>query len=334
MEIQRLELEKAKIAYDQNIKAVKTGEKALDLPFSVPRTYEVTPDDNVNLSMLKNGASRRAVELAYQASQWNFELKENKIKYDVQKAYFDLLQMEKELKISEENLTLSNKQYEHGKLKYDLGNISQQQLLGLEMGVHQAQSIYDTTKMYYEMQLMSFKNTLGLPLEKEVALTDKIEIKEYETIDLNKSIELALENNVYLKQAEENHEISKLILQATSGRFPEITFRYKEKEVEVHQAAKLLENTKTSVELGVRSAYLNLITAQKQIKTYEMAIKQAEQLVKIAQTSFDLGQSTATDLYQANINLMNAKKNLSQQIHAYNLALLDYEYSIGIGKGM
>ena len=29
---------------------------------------------------------------------------------------------------------------------------------------------------------------------------------------------------------------------------------------------------------------------------------------------------------------MNAKKDLTKQIHAYNMALLDYEYSIGIGK--
>ena len=41
MEIQRLELDKAKISYDQNIKAVKAAEKSLDITIDVPRTYEV-----------------------------------------------------------------------------------------------------------------------------------------------------------------------------------------------------------------------------------------------------------------------------------------------------
>jgi outer membrane protein TolC len=85
--------------------------------------------------------------------------------------------------------------------------------------------------------------------------------------------------------------------------------------------------------MGVKSAYLNLQTAEKQISTYEKAVEQAEQALKIAETTFELGKSTSSEVTEANINLMNAKKSLSQQIHAYNLALLDYEYSIGIGKG-
>ena len=55
-------------------------------------------------------------------------------------------------------------------------------------------------------------------------------------------------------------------------------------------------------------------------------------MVHLAEVSFELGQGTSTETLQANLNLMNAKKELSNQIHAFNMALLDYEYSIGIGK--
>ena len=336
MEIQRLELDKAEVVYNQNRRAVIQGEKALDASddYSGPRSYEVTADANVNNALLKHGVSRRSVELAYQVSKWNVKLKENQIKYDVQKAYFDLLQIEKELVIAEENLELSKDQYGKGKLKFDLGVISKQQLLGLEMGVSQAQSTYDATKMGYELQLMSFNTTLGLPLNQVVKLTDKIDYEANEPIDLEDSVKTALKNNVGIKIADENHEIAKLTLKATSGRFPSNTYRYKEQDVVVQQAAKNLETAKNGVEMGVRSAILNLQTAEKQISTYEKAVEQAEQALKIAETTFELGQSTSSEVTQANINLMNAKKSLSQQIHAYNLALLDYEYSIGIGKGV
>jgi len=100
MAIQNIELQKAEVSYDQNIKAVKQGEKALDINIPGPRTYEVTADSNVNRALLNNGASRRSVELAYQVAKWNKEIKQNQIKYNVEKAYFDLLQMEKELAIA------------------------------------------------------------------------------------------------------------------------------------------------------------------------------------------------------------------------------------------
>lgn len=35
---------------------------------------------------------------------------------------------------------------------------------------------------------------------------------------------------------------------------------------------------------------------------------------------------------EANINLMNTKKELTSQIHAFNMALLDFQYSTGLGK--
>ena len=85
--------------------------------------------------------------------------------------------------------------------------------------------------------------------------------------------------------------------------------------------------------MQVRSAAVNLTTAEKQIATFEKAVFQASEGVRIAELSFELGQNTPTEVAQANINLMNAKKNLAQQIHAFNMALLDYKYSIGIGKG-
>lgn len=338
--IKEIELEKAKVAYQDNMRGVRSGEENVD---NIPtREYDpdnpsvigpAIPDADFTQGMISSGALRKSVELPYEFAKMNLEMKKNQIKYNVEKAYFDLLQMEKELEIVDENLKLSEKQYNQGKLKYDLGTISEQQLLGLEMGLLQAKNIYDSTKMYYDLQVMSFQNTIGMPFNEKIKLTDTIKYKEYEKIDLDASIKKGLDNNAMLKIAQESYELAKLTLKGISGRYPENTYKYREQEAEVAKAAKNLETTRNGVEMGVRSAYLNLLTSEKQIITYKKTIEQAEKAVKIAEVSFDLGQSTSTEVAQANINLMNAKKNLSQQIHAFNMALLDYEYSIGFGKG-
>lgn len=333
MKIQEIELQKADVAYDEGIRNVKNSEKNVDEIFSRdPDTGMIVQDAAINKTLVENGASRRGVKLAFDVAKWNKDKKINEIKYNVEKAYFDLLQMEKELAISEENLALSQKQFDHGKLRFDLGLISKQQLLGIEMGLSQAQVGLDSAKMYYDLQLMSFQNTIGLSFDKEVDLTDVISYKKHETIDLATAIKKGLENNVDIKAAGENYEVSKLTLAAKKVRYPENTYRYREQNALVANAEKTFETAKNGVEMGVRSAVLNLLTAQSQIAIYEKTIVQAEEALKIAETSFDLGKNTSADINQANINLMNAKKDLSKQIHAYNLAMLDYEYSIGIGK--
>ncbi|MCR3955281.1 MAG: TolC family protein [Gudongella sp.] len=335
MVIQRIELEKSELEYKQNKNSIKDTEDALELMdrLSIPRRYEVTPDENVNRALIKNGGAMKQVELVYNMAKWNHDTTENQIRYNVEKAYFDLLQTEKELKISEENLALSQKQYELGELRYDLGMISQQQLLGLGLSLSQAQSGYESAKMYYGLQKMSFRNTIGLDLDKEFELIDTIEYREYEPIVLEDAIESGLENNSNILIAERTVEIQELTLQATLSRFPPNTYRYRTQEQEILNAEMNLQAAKNGVEMQVRSAVVNLTTAEKQIATYEKAVFQASEGVRIAELSFELGQNTPTEVAQANLNLMNAKKNLAQQIHAFNMALLDYKYSIGIGKG-
>ena len=333
IEISNIELQKAEIAYDENTRAIKKIEKELDETSQVVIPFYLTDENDINRILLKNGAVNKSVELTYHTAKWNKETTINKIKYDVEKAYFDLLHAKEDLLIAEESLRLAEELYEQGKLKYELGNISKQELLGFELNLSQAQSVYDSSKLKYDMQMMSFKDTLGIPFSENVVLTDSIEYKKHGEIDLDASIEKALNNNAGIKIAEENYEISKMIFDAIKVKYPEFSYKYKSYEVQAANAAKNLENAKKGVEMGVRSAYLNLITAEKLINTYQKTVEQAERALDIAKISFELGMAIPSDITKANIDLINAKKNLSQQIHAYNLALLNYEYSTSVGMG-
>lgn len=333
LKIQDINIKKAEVNYDDNIRAVKQYEKIKDMDIpSLPRTTPTSPDSIVDRKLLDLGVIKRSLELSVNIAKWNKQTKENEIKYNVEKAYYDLLLAERQMDIAGESLQLANEQYEHSKKMYELGTMSNQQLLAVELAVSQAQSGYDAANMAYELQKMNFNNTLGLSLDQEAALTDEIQYKEHEEINLQEALAQAMENNASLKVAQENYELAELTLQAVKARYPEITYRYREQEIEVEQAAKSLEMAKNGIEMGVRSAYLQLITAEKQIKTYEKAVEQAQRALELAELSFELGQSTSTEVTQARIQLMDAKNNLAKQIHAYNMALLDFKYSTGLGK--
>lgn len=347
VKIQDLDMKRTELKYEQDRRVIRGLDEIKDVP-SI--NYDLIPDGpnkpsyedfreseksipTYELHLLDLGVLDRQLKLSRQISIWNKEIKENEIKYNVEKAYFDLLQSEKDLEIAREGLELVNRQYEQSKKMYELGTISRQQLLSVELAVSQAQSGLDMATMGYELQKMSFNNTLGLPLDQKVKLTDKIEYKEHEEISLEESIQAAKENSAMLKVSQEGFELSELTFKAVKARHSTPNqYKYREQEIAVEQSAKNLDMAKNGVEMSVRAAYYSLITAEKQIKTYEKAVENAQKAYELTELSYELGQNTANDVTKARIDLMDAKKNLSKQIHAYNLALLDYKYSIGLGK--
>lgn len=337
VKIQDLDMKRAELKYDQDRSATRNFKESIeeyeDLPDEIKSQLRGETIPIIERELLDLGVLERQAKLSKQISIWNKEIKENEIKYNVEKAYFDLLQSEKDLEIAREGLELVNRQYEQSKKMYELGTISRQQLLSVELAVSQAQSGLDMATMGYELQKMSFNNTLGLPLDQKVKLTDKIEYKEHEEISLEESIQAAKENSAMLKVSQEGFELSELTFKAVKARHSTPNqYKYREQEIAVEQSAKNLDMAKNGVEMSVRAAYYSLITAEKQIKTYEKAVENAQKAYELTELSYELGQNTANDVTKARIDLMDAKKNLSKQIHAYNLALLDYKYSIGLGK--
>lgn len=341
VKIQDLDTKRAELKYDQDRKALRdyrNNKDLIDDASNASREEKASNDLDI-LTMIDQkeyfdlGIIDRQAKLTKQISIWNKEIKENEIKYNVEKAYFDLLQSEKDMEIAKEGLELANKQYEQSKKMYELGTISHQQLLSVELAVSQAQSGYDMALMGYELQKMSFNNTLGLSLGQKVKLTDKIEYKTHEEIKLEEAIKAANESSAMLKVSKESYELSELTFKAVRAKHVTPNqYKYREQEIAVEQAAKNLDTAKNGVEMSVRSAYHSLITAEKQIKTYEKAVENAEKAYELTELSYNLGQNTSNDVTKARIDLMDAKKNLSKQIHAYNLALLDFKYSIGLGK--
>lgn len=337
MKIQDLEMKKAQLQYDQGRYEARKFEEQIEeyenLPDGIKSQMRGEVIPIIERELLELGVLDRQAKLTRQIAIWNKEIKENEIKYNVEKAYFNLLQSEKELEIARESLELANRQYEQSQKMYELGTISHQQLLSAEFAVFQAQSAIDMAVVGYELEKMSFNNTLGLPLSQKIKLTDKIEYKNHEEINLEEAIETAFENSALIKVSKENYELSELTFKAVRAKHVTPNqFKYREQEIAVEQAAKSLDNAKNGVEMQVRTAYYSLITAEKQIKTYERAVENAERAYELAEISYSLGQNTLNDVTKARIDLMDAKKNLSKQVHAYNLALLDFKYAIGLGK--
>ncbi|SHH39088.1 Outer membrane protein TolC [Caloranaerobacter azorensis DSM 13643] len=330
--IQDLNVKKAELFYEKEMKRLDK--------------YEVSKEDSEKMAFepwkmsaqimeeMKNdmGVTKRAIELNFQIAKWNKEIKQNEIKYNVEKAYYDVMQALKRVEIAKESLDLAKKQYEQSKKMFELGLLSNQELLEMECAVSQAQTSYTSAQMGYQFQKMNFNNILGLPLDQEIKLDQIIQYEKHDKIELQDSIEKALKNNALLKTVKEKVELTKLVFKAAEAVYPKNTYKYKEYEIGLEEAIKNLEMVEKGIEMEVRMAYIKLLTAEKQIKTCEMAVKKSEEALRLAMLGYEAGQKTPNDVTKARIELMRAKNDLASQIYNYNIALLDFKYSTGLGK--
>ncbi|WP_427337860.1 TolC family protein [Caloranaerobacter sp. DY30410] len=335
--IQDLNVKKAELFYKKEMKRLdKYEDYKEELKNMTPEEKALLPGETpmqiMEQKKIDMGVAKRAIELNFQIAKWNKEIKQNEIKYDVEKAYYDLMQAEKSMEIAKESLELAKKQYEQSKKMFELGLLSNQELLEMECAVSQAQTAYTSAQMNYQFQRVNFNNILGLPLNQEVKLDGTVQYEKHDEINLEDSIEEAFKNNAMLKVAKEKTELTKLVFKAAEAIYPKNTYKYKEYEIELEEAIKNLETVEKGIEMEVRMAYLKLLTAEKQIKTCEMTVKKSEEALRLAMLSYEAGQKTPNDVTKARIELMKAKNDLANQIYNYNIALLDFKYSIGLGK--
>lgn len=308
--IEKAELDSSKILYDMK--------KYAD--------YEV-----ITRRLKDSGATERGATLQRGIADWNKEITRNEIKYNTRKKYYELFKSTEMVKVAKEGLDLSKNVYDQSVLKHKLGVISSQQLLFTETELKQAESNLDNAKLDYEGQRMSFNDELGLPLTTKIGLESKITYNKNDEIDVEKAVKEGLENNAVLKVLRENHEISKLSLDAISAKFSSNTFNYKEQDIKVEETLKNLENTKNKIELQVRNSSLVAETKERQIDTYDKLVEKAENIYRLSLLSFDVGENTVNDIASSRIGLMNTKVELLNAIHSYNIAMLDFEYSRGLG---
>ena len=97
--------------------------------------------------------------------------------------------------------------------------------------------------------------------------------------------------------------------------------------VKAQESAAIL---KESVQLDVRSAYLTLVAAEKNIATTKVAIASAEEDYRISQVRYSAGVGTNLDVMDASDKLTQAKMNYYSALYQYNTAKASLDKAMGI----
>ena len=101
-------------------------------------------------------------------------------------------------------------------------------------------------------------------------------------------------------------------------------------EASLLKAKETSAQTDEAIQLDVRTAYLNLQAAEKNIQTTSTAVTQAEEDYKIAQVRYSAGVGTNLDVMDAEEKLTEARTNYYTSLYSYNTSKASLDKAMGL----
>jgi outer membrane protein TolC len=265
-------------------------------------------------------------------AQRNYDATVESLKANIEEAYFGLLQAQDLAEINKANMDIAKDLYDKTKKKFDLGLVAKQEVLNSELSYIKAQNEYKSSLDTVKKAKMALNTQLGYDVMTNIKLQDELTYKEFEVPSIAEAVSKALENRNEIKAAEFNYQVAQINMDIIAKQYPEITYMYREQKVELEKAEKDLQTARKNIEMEVRSNYLDVLEKQEEIEAGKKSVELAKEALRLNQLSYDVGMAVLTDVQKAQTTLKQAQLGLSKAILDYNLAVLKFEDSIGVGR--
>ncbi|TWH45346.1 TolC family protein [Sporomusa sp. KB1] len=306
-------------------------------------------------------------KLAVKVADLGITNAQQQIKLDATNGYYSILQTRNLVTLREESLDRLTEHLKNVEAQYNAGTVAKTDVLRSEVEKADAEQNLIIAKNSYELAVSSLNNIISLPLDTELIVKDELKYQKFDK-SLEDCIKVALTSRPDLAQAQVNVDIAKtsikvaesgnkLTVAATASEkwhdsdFPGtenntwsiginasynlfdgglVKAQVKGSKAEFTKATEQLRQTKDSVQLEVRQAYLNMLEAEKRIETSKVAVVKGEEDYKIAQVRYSAGVGTNLDVIDSQVALTSAKTDYVQALYDYNTSRAKLNKAMGM----
>lgn len=315
---------------------------------------------------LKEG--RVAARYGLNAADLSLEDTMQNVRYQATSYYYRILETANQVTVSEEQVKTLQEHLRIVNAQFRAGTVAKADVLSTEVRLANAQQSLVTYRNNYDIAMATLCNYLLLPVDTVVRPPEQLTYNKY-NLNLTNCTAYALTNrpdaaaaDYEVKQAESNRRAAKAGYRpkvnavATGGITGDKPFnndrtdswtagisanwnifdgglteaQVKEADAVLNRAKESAEALREQVQLDVRSAYLSLLAAEKNISTTKLAIASAEEDYRISQVRYAAGVGTNLDVMDASDKLTQAKMNYYTALYEYNIAKASLDKSMGI----
>lgn len=291
------------------------------------------------------------------------------VKYSAVEGYFGLLAYQEYRDVYHEAVSNLQGHLDNVSAQYTVGTVAKLDVLTSNVSLANAKTTAVTADNNVDISEANLNNILGLPLQTKLVLSDhKLPFDSYD-ISLEEAMDYAmkyrpevLQSALAVQKAEENIGIAK------SGNRPSVqvgasngwndtgyafgseskkwgiagTISYslwdggatnakiKQAKENLLVARETEQQTRESVQLAVKQAYLDIRSAAQRVEATQTSIEQAEESFKIARVRYQAGVGINLDVLDAQLNLNEAQTNHIQALYDYNVGIARLEQAMGV----
>ena len=312
---------------------------------------------------------RESARYTLNAADLTLENSRQQVKYQAAAAYYQVLQRASLVDVQKQAVQLLQEHLRNISVQYEVGTVAKADLLATNVQLANSQQSLNTAQGNYQTAVAQLNNVLGLPVDTEVAASDKIAFVKYNLSEAD-CLDYALSHRpdgiaaVYaVKRAEANTSAAKsgyrpsvnaVVQGSTSGEsFLNANHRGERWSVGVEMSWNVFDNGLTSaqveqyksaerraesvarqqleaIQLEVRSAYIALKTAEKNIETTAAAVAKAEEEFAIAQVRYVEGVDTNLNVMNAQEKVVETRSNYYTAVYNYNTSRAQLEKAMGV----
>ena len=308
---------------------------------------------------------------AVNAADLTLENTRQTTKYEVQEAYYSVLQNQNNVEVNESAVRMAREQLNLLQVQYEEGATAYSEVLQMQVQLANYEQSLTSAKSGLRVAKATLLSKIELPEETEIELTDKFTYKPY-GFTLEESMRYAEENRPDLAAAKYNvSQAEALVTEAKSGLRPTVrgnvsksisangafqserseswqagialswsifdnqvtSANVKAAQSDVERTRAQVEALEKSVKLQVQSAYTQMKAAEMNVKANEQAIKQAEESYEIAVVRHVEGVDILLSVTDAQEKLTQARTNYYTALYQYNLYKAQLEKAMGIPVG-
>lgn len=292
---------------------------------------EMYPSEGyLNVMLTKKGYYVKSAKIKLTLAEYQKKQLTADLEMGAKTAYYKFLLAQKTVKLYEINLTKANDQLKVVKFKFDNGSITKLEVLKAELSVNKAQMDLDNAKDNLALELLSFKNTLGIDFDDNIILTDDVEYVPHDDIDLGKTINQAKQQRLEVIESIETLELQKIEHEAYTSYYTSSNSHHKRAIRKLEYAESNVVNTYRKIELDVRRKYLELVKAERALKNMDKTIELSLETARITSIFYNYGMSTALELLGSENELTQAQVGKYQLLIEYKIKKMMFDNACGI----
>ncbi|WP_129599275.1 stalk domain-containing protein [Anaerophilus nitritogenes] len=306
-------------------KAEELKDDATD-QFKATNTIPSQMANNPDINGKKNLTYRnfRGQQVGVQKAEKDLEVQKEKIAYDVQNAYYEILKSQKNHQLAKSAMDFKRQMMNNTNARYNQHMVSEIENNMAKRDYEESKKTYDMSEKALDLSYEKMNYLAGLDPNERYTLKDKIEFTQIPEVDLNLNthIPYKISTSPQIWALEQHIDLAQLGMDLFVFNYDG---HYESQKIDVETLRVDLKNLKQAYEENLRKLHTGLEVLKKQHDTTLIAYEKAQDDLKLARVNVEVGTGIEIQRQGAQLKVEELKNKLDEIVMEYNQKAILYE---------